>query len=50
MKDFQEIQFLKRGFKENEFNPTIFWLGIYLLSLSAHSVLLSFSGDQEFSL
>jgi len=25
-------------------------LGIYLLSLSAHSILLLFSGDQEFSL
>jgi hypothetical protein len=25
-----------KGFKENEFIPTVLWLGIYLLSLSAH--------------
>jgi hypothetical protein len=39
-----------KGFKENEFIPTVFWMGIYLLSLSAHSIYFLFSGDKQFEL
>jgi hypothetical protein len=38
------------GFKENEFIPTILWLGIYLLSFSTHLVYFLFLGDQQFEL
>jgi hypothetical protein len=36
-----------KGVKENEFNPTVLWLGIYLLRLSAHSVYFLFSGLEQ---
>jgi hypothetical protein len=39
-----------KDFKENEFNPTVLRLGIYLLSVSAHLVYFLFSSDQQFEL
>jgi hypothetical protein len=39
-----------KGFKEKEFIPTVLWLGIYLLSISAHSIYFLFSGNQQFEL
>jgi len=45
LKGFQEINCFKREIlKKNKFNPTVLWLGIYLLSISAHSVYFLFSG------
>jgi hypothetical protein len=39
-----------KGFKENEFNPIVLWLEIYLLSLLAHSIYFLILGDEQVEL
>lgn len=40
----------KKVFYENESNPIILWLEIYLLSFFTHSILFLFSGDEQVEL
>jgi hypothetical protein len=43
----KKLSFKRKILKKTEFNPTVLLLGIYLLSLSAHSVYFLFSGLEQ---